>query len=128
MTGQQETQTSSLRYSKNAGIDIATEIASGKRCPTCKRKTNPDTDFYNIRKPTERTKLCIACRTSVRNSVRRKMESGRAKRPLTIKQKMELYEKIIQSIPYDYLKQVVCDNKLEMPEFISNDTDEELEA
>ena len=98
-------------HTKNSGVDFEKELSERKRCPQCKRQTTPETDFINV-KNGKNTKLCIMCRTSATDSIRR---NPIKKKTMSMSDKVALYEKIITLVSPDIIGKILEENELELP-------------
>ena len=90
------------------------EIDAKKRCRQCRRQTDPETDYKNIRSGGE-TRLCFKCRDSAVRSIRKNGQSARPKR-ITMKEKIEIYERVIKSLPVEILEKIKSNTKLPFDE------------
>lgn len=97
-------------------IDYETEFANGTRCPSCKRKTTPVVDYAGIGKNSGNTcKTCVKCRTAVLESNKRKPRV--VKKALTLKEKVEMYEKIIKDVDINVIENLIRVHRIKnMPE------------
>ena len=81
-----------------------TEYNNKIRCPSCNRKSNPETDYIN-EKNGKITKTCIKCRLSVKKSISKKPRIS-----ITQKKQIEGLKKIINLIDKDYLHCIINDD------------------
>ena len=102
-----ETKTKKEYRSKNKGVDWKVEIACGRRCPTCRRETDPEKDYIRSNNQNVRTKLCFKCRKTSRDSINKysvKTVKRKKSIKLTMKDKINVYEKILHALPKDIIE------------------------
>ena len=99
-------------HTKNSGVDFEKEFADRTRCPQCRRQTSPETDYLNV-KNGKTTKLCLMCRTSATDSIRR--NPIQKKKIMSMSDKVALYEKIIALVSPDIIGKILEENELELP-------------
>ena len=101
-------------------IDYNTEYKNFLRCPSCNRKTNGENDFKSLKCNSKTVKTCNKCRISVRNSMKKKPEiyitrrrerRKKLKKPLTQKQKIILFDKLIEQIDKKTLLEILEKNE-----------------
>ena len=101
----------------------AQEIANKLRCPRCKRQTNPNTDYINV-KTGKQCMNCERCRAMILNNVnkcydpekakKRQRDLYQLKRKPTLREKCDIYEKLIKLLPAELVKETCEQNDIQI--------------
>jgi hypothetical protein len=101
----------------------AQEISNKLRCPRCNRTTDPDTDYVHIKTGKQCT-TCAKCRAIVLKQVKkcydpqkekeRHKELYQLKRKPTLRERCDMYEKLLRLLPIELVKQTCEQNDIQL--------------